>query len=312
MNSRDWALAAGGAALATVATVTIYEGKAYLARADSSVGTESLQALQPAGAGQVSQRQAGSGELPLAGLSAVPNSSATAREPRSNTAGVAVTEKHTGFPLGQEGRLEQVQREKQQLESQVLALKSETVERAEAESTRERDEFDLDRDDWKKLAAEGRIKYKVPCLLPPGSPWTTPPTFLDKLGLSPEDGEVVTEAHRRSNGRIWATVRPLCEKAIGDLGIVDLLGGMGCLRLIQQMATTSDPMAAMDAQRQVAEVHAGMRPPPEPGQQQNPVFETFMALTNEAKLYEANLAETFGPEEAKRIAQSPGCSATLR
>jgi hypothetical protein len=135
---------------------------------------------------------------------------------------------------------------------------------------------------------------------------------LDELGLSPDDGESLTAAHRRSNGRIWATLRPLCMNVVGNADVVDLLGAMSCLRLIEQKSSKSDIMAPTNARRQVAEVHAGIRPPPEDGQPQDPVFEAYMALTSEAGLFESDLAESFGPEEAKRISQSMPCVATMR
>jgi hypothetical protein len=53
-------------------------------------------------------------------------------------------------------------------------------------------------------------------------------------------------------------------------------------------------------------VRAGLRPEPRE-KPQHPIFENLMAVTGEMKRFEADLAESFGPEEAKRIAWGPGC-----
>jgi len=57
-------------------------------------------------------------------------------------------------------------------------------------------------------------------------------------------------------------------------------------------------------------VRAGLRPEPKE-KPQHPVFENLMAVTGEMKKFEADLAESFGPEEAKRLAWGPGCMNVL-
>jgi len=210
------------------------------------------------------------------------------------------------------GKLEAVQREKRELEEQLRGMKEEIAQGADSEAATRRDEFDLDREDWKKLAAEGRIKYRIPCIVPTELGYTTSQAQLDHLGLSPDDGKTLDEAHRRSNARIWATVRPWCLKSVKDASVVDRLGAMACIRVIEQDAVANDRMAVWDAHHQVAEVHAGLRPSPAPGQSPSPLFEVYLALTSEGQLFEADLAESVGPEDAKRLARSLSCSATSR
>ena len=41
------------------------------------------------------------------------------------------------------------------------------------------------------------------------------------------------------------------------------------------------------------------------------MLESMLALTGEMALFEADLAEAFGPEEAKRLAWGPGCMQIL-
>jgi hypothetical protein len=66
--------------------------------------------------------------------------------------------------------------------------------------------------------------------------------------------------------------------AVGDAAVADRLGAEGCISLIEQAARTSDPIAITNAQRQVAEVQAGIRPLPQAGQARSPVFDTYLAL----------------------------------
>ena len=101
-------------------------------------------------------------------------------------------------------------------------------------------------------------------------------------------------------------------KAVDDASVVDLLGTMSCLRIIEQKAAAADHLAIGNAKRQVAEVHAGVRPAPRAGEPRSPLFDVYLALSSEGHLFEQDLTESFGPEEGKRIAQSLSCSASSR
>jgi hypothetical protein len=57
-----------------------------------------------------------------------------------------------------------------------------------------------------------------------------------------------------------------------------------------------------EAMRQLAETRAGQRPPPAPGTPTSPVFDLFWNLTGATGAFEGELAQSFGPEEAKRLA----------
>jgi hypothetical protein len=115
----------------------------------------------------------------------------------------------------------------------------------------------------------------------------------------------------RSNQRVWATLRPLCLEAIGNEAAVDALGANHCARVVQNVANVADPESTRAAIRAVADTRAGERPPPEPGVTQHPVFELFWALTGESPALEADLAQSLGPEDAKRIVYAKGmCSHT--
>lgn len=203
-------------------------------------------------------------------------------------------------------------KEKRELEAELHTLETELQRVSGLPATGDPRDFDLSPEDWKELAAEGRVKYRVPCLLPAEGSYTVPPNELDALGLSPDDGRALNEAHRRSNARVWSTVRPLCLQAVGSPEVVELLGPSKCIDVIDKAAVKADFMATADARRMVAEVHAGLRPPPKEGEPQHPVFASLMAMTSESERFQADLAESFGPEEAKRIADGMRCVATVR
>lgn len=204
------------------------------------------------------------------------------------------------------------QREKRKLRSRIQTLKSEVSELEESEFERTRYQFDLSQDDWKQLAEEGRLKYRFPCFRDPNHSWQMYEPTREKLGLSPDDGAIVMDAHRHSNERLWKTIQPLCLDIAHDESLVALLGLSGCKQLVEKAAYKNDPIGAHEERGLVAETHAGMRSPPKPDETQHPIFSLFMALTSEAQLFEEELAEHLGPDEAKRIWHSMTCASTMK
>ena len=144
------------------------------------------------------------------------------------------------------------------------------------------------------------MKYRAPCLRPDG--WKPSAEALDELGLAPDDADAIRAAYKRAYDRVWKTIRPLCAKAIGNSDVVDTLGPDTCTHVIVDAAHRQDGPALNEAMRQLAETRAGLRPAPAPGTPEHPVFELFWALTGELGSFETDLAQTFGPEEAKRLA----------
>jgi hypothetical protein len=300
MKSRDWGQFGAGAAFAAIAVVALYEGKIYLANgADGTTrGVASPARLREAPDSRFDRIESPLRRSP----DGAPGGATPSATDKAMAARVA---NQLG---GVRGKLAEVQREKGDLEARLRNLETELAERTGSPQG-EAHEFELDREDWKELAAESRIKYRIPCSLPSGGSYAIPRDELDELGLSPDDGKTLLEAHRRSNDRVWATLRPLCSEAVGDDAVVDLLGRSHCLGVIERTASKSDAATAGDARRHVAEAHAGVRTAEAAP---TPLFEALMALTNEAQDFEADLAENFGPEEAKRIVRSMRCVDTTR
>jgi hypothetical protein len=229
----------------------------------------------------------------------------------SKTTPTVMTEgrKGRGGTTGTE-ELEQVRAEVQELKGQRSALRDElrTVERAIKEKDApEAYEFDLTKDQWKELAASGRIKYRVPCQMSPN--WTMGESLLNDLGLSLDDREPIADAFRRSSARMWATIKPMCARIVRQDEVVELLGFNGCSTLIEQEAQKKDRMAIYDTQVSVAEVRAGLREAPRDA---SPLQQMYLALTAEGGLFEADLAESFGPEQAQRIWHSFPCAKTVQ
>jgi hypothetical protein len=276
MRNRELAAAGAGAALAAVVVVTVYEGKVRLVRENQSVVLE---------AGQ-------SGKLDANGAQPIEEGALGAAERASvrPAAGTRALATQRDVPVGAIRKLEDLEREKRDLQAQLGVLEAELARQAPA---RARSEWDLDQNDWKQLAAEGRVKFRIPCLLPGGEAYKgPPPEELDKLGLSAEDGQTLAEAYRRSNERIWAVVRPLCLDVVGSEETVNAMG-LACVQAINKNARSKDAEAAREAFQLVADVRAGLRPEPRE-KPQHPIFENQMAVTGEMKRFEADLAESFG------------------
>jgi len=296
MRSDRVRLAAAGI-LGAAAAAAFYEGKVRYHR--PRVGREDASVTVLAASAKVEQSQQALGVA-----------SSTSADPASG-AGDEPDKRRALKQLEHiNDKLANVQREKAELLRERRGLEEQLRSAQDQIAERDRYKYDLTPEDWKKLAAESRVRYRMPCMMPAGAPRTLSEKELDELGLSPEDGKVLSAAYKHSNDRMWATLRPLCMKLVGSENVVDLLGAMNCLDLVQDAAFKGDSSATFAAQRQVAEVHAGLRAPPGPGEPHHPSYDVLMAASSEGDRFEAELAESFGPDEARRIWRSLRCVAT--
>lgn len=292
---------AGGAAMLAAATVVaLYETGTLVAQAEHRVGKEENAPRQ-----QTSKRQE-PGARAAASDGAQPGAAIVGAGEARIEGQSAVGKQLEEVTL----KLQSVQRERESLQREKRALETELRDLENDAAERDRYAYDPSPEQWKELAARGRVKYRMPCLMPQESAWKVAPAELDKLGLSLEDGETLGEAHARSNARVWSVLRPLCVDIVHDPDVVALLGPTNCLTLIEKVSSRSDLAATQEARRQVAEVHAGTRAAPAPGEPQHPLFESLLAVSSEGRRFEADLAESFGPEEAQRIWRSMSCAAT--
>ncbi len=287
--------ASAGAALAAVAVVTVYEGKVQLLGAKERVtlGAGESGSIGPEGAKKLEADELSSAEAAL---------SASGDKDKLDLS--KANDALAGDIAGLNRKLRGLEKEKGKLESQLVGAQAELARRKDGKPPRDRNEFDLEQDDWVELAKTGTIKYRVPCLKPEG--WTPGSKNIDKLGLAPGDAETIRATYQRSYERMWPEMRQLCIEAIGKAEVADVLGPDTCVHVITDMARTEDSKAASEAMRQVSEVRAGTRAEADPAVTKHPVFKLFTALTGETKDFEKDLAENFGPEEAARLAYAKG------
>ena len=144
----------------------------------------------------------------------------------------------------------------------------------------------------------------MPCINVKNDAWSPSPEKLNKLGLAPQDGAVIKNAYAHSSQRVWAAIKPLCAQAIGSAEVAEKFGPDTCIHLVVDAESERDSEAARTAKRQVGEIRAGVQPMPGPNEPMNPVMKLFLATTGESKSFEAELAQSFGPEEAHRIVYS--------
>jgi FecR-like protein len=196
-------------------------------------------------------------------------------------------------------QLGRVEEQKKALESQLRA--AEAGLRRLRDAPPPRHPFDLTPADWKELAVQGTVKFRVPCSTPG---WRVSAEALDTLGLAPDDAAPLEAAYARSRERLWEVLRPLCVAALGSEKVPELLGRTGCISGILAAARETDQAAAGEAMREVGEIRAGLRDAPERAIADNPALRALLALTAEPARFEAELSETFGPDEARELAYS--------
>jgi hypothetical protein len=156
--------------------------------------------------------------------------------------------------------------------------------------------------DWDRYAKQGVVPYNVPCLR--DSPFTPNERQLNRLGLAPQDANVLRDAYQKSNQRVMAQLKPICTKVLGSAELADKVGSTACMSAIVDSARKENPDKMKEALTRVGEVNGGKRPPPDPSQALDPVEALMLAFTGESKAFEADLATALGPEDAHRIATS--------
>jgi len=201
-------------------------------------------------------------------------------------------------------RLDAIAGEKAMLEA---SLKKTEEQLAAAQSEggvgKRRNEWDLTQDEWKDLAKNGQVNWRTPCY--ERDAWTPSADTLDKLGLAPQDGATLRDAYDRSYRRLWAQIRPICAQELGTNGdVLERIGPDACVHLVYDIEIAIDKNAAMEAHTQVAEIRAGLRPEPAPGEKVHPVLKLFLLLSRANAAFESDLAKTFGPDEAHVLAYS--------
>ncbi len=298
--NRDIKVGTAALVVGAVTVVGVYEGKVRLTHAGQS--TE-LSAGEMAAATEDGIRA-----LDERALEALEQERAAAKAQRARPTGTSPAE-----VAALQKRLGALEKQRASLEKNLKDTQADLDAATSGEPRRDRHAFDLDERDWAELAETGAIKYRLPCenRAPGGTGWRPNGEQLDALGLAPDDADVIQDAYAASQERMGEVWRPLCIDAIGKPEVVDAIGRNTCIHLVLNMAHQQDAAAAREAMRMVGEIRAGERPMPAEGEGQHPLAELFLGITGEMAHFEADLAQAFGPDEAKRIAYADGmCGGT--
>ena len=92
------------------------------------------------------------------------------------------------------------------------------------------------------------------------------------------------------------------RSGLGNDKLPDRVGAQACISAIVDGARRENPDKMQEALTRVGEVNAGKRSPPGADAVLPPVEALMLAMTNEAKTFEADLAASLGPEDAHRVA----------
>ena len=294
MEKRDVKSGVIGAALSALAFVAVYEGKVAVSHAGSRVDLGAGESAQAGSDGVHASGKLGDGEKAF---------DAKAASVASGDVPLATANDNLVAQVSEyRARLEAIAAQKSDLE-QKLKKSEEKLASVDGGPGRARAEYDLTQEDWAELAKNGQVKYRIPCLRTDG--WDFPAAKLNALGLAPQDAAVLKDAYQASYNRVWKEIRPLCAAALGaSPEIIDKIGPDQCPHLIYDAALRADRESASEAHTQAAEIRAGLRPEPGPNDKVNPVTKMFLVLTGANKAFEADLAKSYGPEEARRLSQS--------
>jgi hypothetical protein len=200
-------------------------------------------------------------------------------------------------------RLEAIAAEKATLEA---SLKKTEVKLAAAETDgglgKRRNEYDPTTEEWADLAKKGQVNWRTPCY--DRDKFTPAASVLAQLGLSGQDASVIRDAHEKSYQRLWGQIRPICSQELGSPSneLLERIGPDACVHLVYDIEMAIDKKATMEAHTEVAEIRAGLRPERGPGEKVHPVLRLFLLITKGNAAFEADLARTFGPDEAHRLA----------
>ncbi len=294
MEKRDVKSGVIGAALSALAFVAVYEGKVAVSHASERQDLGAGESAQVGAAGVTKSATLGEGQKAF---------EAKVAEDQASTASTADANKNLVAQVSEyRQRLEAIATQKAELEQKLKKSEEKLASTADGAAPRNRSEYDLDTNDWAELAKNGQIKYRMPCMRPDG--WDFKPDRLNKLGLAPQDGQTLRDAYERSHQRMWKEIRPMCIAALSaPPEIVDKIGADSCVHLIYDLELKKNTDATQEAHTQVAEIRAGMRPEP-PADKQHPVMKLMLLMTGANGSFENDLAKSFGPEEAHRLAYS--------
>ncbi len=291
-TARELRAGAVGAIAAAAVLVGVYEGKVRLSRASGAIDVTSGQGARADASGVHGPQELAEAEIDF-------ESSAGDDPWRAANASLADQVK------AYQRRLEDNEAQRKSIEKELKELKAKLgPDGGAARDAFELDPRDFTTDDWKQLAKAGAVRAGFLC---PPADWHPSAGELGGLGLAPGDAPALEAAVHDAQQRTWQAIEPACARIVGSDEVARRLGGMACGVVIQNATGKAD--FNRDVQR-VADIRAGNTPMP-PASQLDPLEAYWLALTGETSGYEAELAKTFGPETAHRVARFDGISCGL-
>jgi hypothetical protein len=284
MNGRDMKAGAVGAALAAAALVTVYEGKVAVSLASERVTLTAGESARASGAGVA--RTGGTGGTAADGSQGAGETS----DPL-----VAANENLVDTVRDYKTKLEALEAQKAAIAKQLSdAQQKLATAQGDGQAAPQKSPYDLTQDDWKEMAAEGKVVSRTPCESPGG--WTPTPAQLANAGLAPGDAQAIHDARADSYARTWGVIRPLCVQALqGDAKVADRLGSFVCTSLVSDIAKVNGEDTDEEL-RAVAEIRAGLRP--YDASALGTYGKILYVETGETQAMEQQLAQSIGPADA--------------
>lgn len=291
MTGREMKAGAAGVLASAAAFVAVYEGKVAVSHAGQSAELAAGEAADMGARGVRKDADASAAERAF--------DEATTAEGDASDPTLAANRTLVASVGDYRARIERMEVERRALEQQLADARA-RLDAADGGPSAPKAE--ITQDEWKELAKTGTIKMRVPCSWKGG--WWPPAKKLDELGLAPSDAPALRDASNRLYESSWAAIRPICEK-VGGKDIAEKLGLDGCPNFIFNYLRGVDREGAFEQMRRVAEMRAGLRPtPPLDDPSLGPVEKVFLIMTGQQSAIEADLAQSFGPDEAHRLVTS--------
>jgi hypothetical protein len=284
VNGRDIKVGAIGAAVATAAIVSVYEGKVALSHARESV---TLTAGETARADGVGVRRASADGTPSVEASA--SGSSTLMAANENLAEQVQDYKR---------RLDAIAAQKALTEKALAdAQKKLAIAESDGQVAAPKNPYDPSPEDLKDLAAKGEVHSRMPCLSTDGSGGTISDGTLAADGLPASEAAPINAAVAQSGSQFWGMLQPLCAQALGGkTDIAQVLGPQACQSVVFEMAKKNEDTE--EEIRQVSEILAGERPMPKNPSALGVVGQLVYQESGASKALEQSLAQTIGPDDA--------------
>jgi hypothetical protein len=285
VSKRDWKMAAAGAASAGLMFVLVYEGKVAVSHAKERVDLVAGQGAVTAADGVA--RVGPNGEREATNIAA--------QESALGQANQNLVESVRDYKK----RLETIEEQKKDLEKRLELAKTKLdAEERKGDASPKRSEFDLSAEDLQALAKEGTVKFMTPCSKKDYKPDAE---TLQRLGLAPSDADVIAEAYKKVRAEAESQMRPLCQEVLGKSELTDRIPVDGCMHIVADLMSEANNQERRDAQQLAADILAGNKKAPAPGEKVPALTRMMLSRAGQAKALERELAKSLGPDDAHRV-----------